>query len=139
MANLKQVVTDLRQWLGGHSSISETTFGDVNEVDLSTRTDFPLAHIIPLSTDYEGGVAQHNFQILFLDKFLVSEEDKIDVLDRMNEVASDFSAALENGTILTIVNETTYENAEVMYDQLVNRLYGYSMNVGIRVQRDLSC
>ena len=44
MTDLKTVTTTITNWLKNHATINEVTLGDVNEIDMTSQADFPLAH-----------------------------------------------------------------------------------------------
>lgn len=141
MADLKTVTLGLTDWLKGHGSINEVTLGDLSEVDITTITNFPLAHVIPIGTAYNGPTAIHEYQVLILSTYDNSVEVQIEVLSNMELVVSDLDNALNTGTLYTdIVAQATLGNtADIMYDQFVNRLYGYSITVKVIVERNTSC
>ena len=131
MGVYKTVTNTIKNWLSNNDAINEVTLGDIREVDLSTHTNFPLAHIIYIDNDYEDGYSTYNYQILFLDTFF-DEDAKLDILDDMNEVVAEFVKALTNGTLFNAsIRIDTAPTAVVMYDQLQNRLYGWSLTFGI--------
>lgn len=135
MAQFKIVTGEIENWFAGNAVINEVTKGDINEVDLSTHTDFPLAHIIYLGTEYGDGYTTYNYQILLLDTFEESsEESKVDVLDTLDEVMAQFVSSLNRGTLFNSqIRVVVDPPADVLYDQMQNRLYGWSLNVGLLV------
>ena len=121
-------------WFGSHPIIEEVTHGDIGEVDLSSHTSFPLAHIIYLDTSYDEGVTQFTYQILLLDTYTEGTDDKIEVLDRMSEVATEFMSGIYRGSLFnSLIRVNTVPTSAIMYDQLGNNLYGISLQVDIKV------
>lgn len=134
MGSFKTVLDTITIWLINHDGINEVTNGDINEVDLSTNTNFPLVHIIYTTTNYSQGYNIYNYQILFLDTYFEDKDNKIEILDNMNEIVTQFVKSLTNGSLFNSqVRVDTTPSSQVMYDQLQNRLYGWSLNVGIMV------
>ena len=134
MGLYKETTDIITSWLQNHGTINEVTLGDVREVDLSTHTNFPLVHVIILNNDYDNGYSTYNYQYLFLDTFHDSDNTKLEILDEMNEVVTDFISALNNGTMLnSAIRISSVATGEVMYNQLQNKLYGWSLEFGIDV------
>jgi hypothetical protein len=140
MATLKEVTVALTSWLQNHNKVNEVTFGDVTEADISTRTNFPLAHLIPLNTEFNENTTVHTYQLLVLSTFQERIEDKIDVLSDMNSIVSDLVSAFNIGGIMDFsYGIETSTTAQVMYDQMANRLYGYSLEFVITVAKEPIC
>ena len=135
MGLYKDTTVIITDWLQNHGSINEVTLGDVREVDLSTHTNFPLCHVIILNNDYDNGYSTYNYQFLFLDTFYEGGSNtKLDILDEMNEVVVDFITALNHGTMLnSVITVSSVATGEVMYDQLQNKLYGWSLEFGLDI------
>jgi len=127
-------------YLQGHSEVNSVTFGDGNEVDLSTHTDFPLVHVIPISSLFGEGITTHSYQVLFLNTFKESIEDKIEVLDLMNKTANEFAQSARGGILfseqITAIGTFT---ADIIYNDRINKLYGWSLNIGFIVPNNLNC
>jgi hypothetical protein len=120
------------------NAINEVTHGDINQVDLTQHTNFPLAHIIYTVTGYQDGFNTYNYQILLLDTYYDNLEDRLDVLDAMSEVATQFVSACNNGSIFNQqVQVSAIPTGDIMYDQLQNRLYGISLNIVLLVPSGL--
>lgn len=138
MGQFKELTETMETWFSNHGSIEEVTKGDVQEVDLSTRTNFPLVHIIYLDMVPDNGFTTYNYQVLFLDTYSEAGEDKLEVLDRMGEVVTQFTQAVYSGGLFSRQIRVAVEpSADVMYDALQNRLYGWSLNVGLKVPNNL--
>lgn len=134
MGQFKTLTEALISWLEGNAVINAVTIGDIGEVDLSTHTDFPLAHIIYDTPTYTEGVTEFTYQVLLLDTYVEGTDEKIDVIDRMSEVATSLVAALYSGTVLDRrVRVNTDPTSQIMYDQLGNRLYGISLQLDLKV------
>jgi hypothetical protein len=128
-------------WFKADAIINEVTSGDVSEVDLSTHTDFPLAHVIYTVPTFLNGFNSYSYQILLLDKFELAHEEKIPVIDQMAFVASTFMAQL-NGQGLGVDRRIRWSNSPasaVIYDQFANRLYGISLEIVVKVPSDINC
>ena len=125
-------------YLQGHAEVQEVTFGDGGEVDISTHTSFPLVHVIPINSLFGEGITTHNYQILFLDTFKESIEDKVEVLDLMNTIARDFVSSARQGILfneqITVTGSST---ADIIYNDRLNKLYGYSVTIAILTPSNL--
>jgi len=139
MGLYKETTDIITSWLQNHGTINEVTLGDVREVDLSTHSNFPLVHVIILNNDYDNGYSTYNYQYLFLDTFFEGGENtKLDILDEMNEVVTDFISALNHGSMLnSAITVSSVATGEVMYNQLQNKLYGWSLEFGLDVPNDV--
>ena len=134
MGVFKSTVEILTAWFDGHASINEVTFGDITQVDITSETDFPLAHIIPLKTTYKEGFSELNFNIRIVSTYESYQDEVVDILDNAHEVLVDFVASIYNGTLFSEqMRVATDPSAEVVYDAHGNRLYGYMINVNIKV------
>ena len=120
------------------NAINEVTHGDVNQVDLTSITNFPLAHIIYTTTGYQEGFNTYDYEILLLDTYYDNADDRLDVLDTMSEVATQFVSACNNGSIFNQqVQVSVVPSGEIMYDQLQNRLYGIRLTITLLVPSGL--
>ena len=138
MGTFKDTTNIITNWFDSSDGINEVTTGDIQEVDLSTHTDFPLAHVIYLNTGYQEGFNTYNYQILLLDTFNEATDNRIDVVDAMNEVATQFVSACDKGIIFNSqIRIQIRPTGQIMYDQLQNRLYGISLNLTLQVPTGL--
>jgi len=127
-------------YLQGHSEVQEVTFGDGGEVDISTHTSFPLVHVIPLSSNIGEVITIYNYQILFLNTFQESIEDKIEVLDLMAGIAGDFASSLNSGILFQDqLRVSGNSGSDVIYNDRLNKLYGWSLTVNITVPSGINC
>jgi hypothetical protein len=134
MGVLKDVTNIIESWLIGDDRINEVTKGDSNEIDITAQTNFALAHIIYNTTSYSDGYTTLNYNIQLLDTFFENVDDKLDVLDKMNEVASQFSSAVHQGSLFNSqIRALVDPTGTIIYDQLQNRLYGISINISLQV------
>ena len=132
MAVLKQITEIMENWFINYDGVNEITKGDASEIDLTTITNFPLVHIVYLNTGYANSYSTINYQVYLLDTYYENDDNKLDILDNMNEVATQFVSACNNGSIY---NSQIRLNADptgvIQYDQLKNRLYGISLNISL--------
>ena len=130
MTTYQSITEKLIAWFNSNANINEVTFGDFNEVDLSTHTDFPLVHIVPLATNYLGQTIAFNYQIILFDK-MHDTDTSIIPLSNMEHVAREFMnyCYLNKYEIRSTIGQLTIDP---VYDQRINRLYGWSFgNVAI--------
>jgi hypothetical protein len=134
MGQFKDITNLIESWLDGHDDINEVTKGDSNEIDITAQTHFALAHIIYDTTSYSDGYNTYNYNIQLLDTFFENADDKLDVLDKMDGVASQLVSALNQGSLFNSqIQVTTDPSGTIIYDQLKNRLYGVSLSVSLQV------
>jgi len=134
MGQFKDITKLIENWLDGHDDINEVTKGDSNEIDITAQTNFALAHIIYDTTSYSDGYSTYNYEIQLLDTFFENADNKLDVLDKMDGVASQFVSALNQGSLFNAqIRVLTEPTGTIIYDQLKNRLYGVSLSVSLQV------
>jgi hypothetical protein len=134
MGSFKEATTIITDWFENNAVIKDVTLGDIGEVDLSVHTDFPLAHVIYDTTQYNEGYTALTYQIMLLDKFVSGEDDKLDIIDRMNTVATEFMNSIYQGTVFSRrVHVNSVPTSQIVYDQLENRLYGISLQIDVKV------
>lgn len=139
MGVLKNTTNLITNWFDNSDAINEVTKGDVNEIDISTLTNFPLAHIIYGNANYLDGYSTLTYNIQLLDTFFENKDDKLDVLDAMNELATQFVSACNKGSIFNSqVRVFTTPTGTVVYDQLKNRLYGVSLSITLQIPNGLT-
>jgi len=132
-------ITDIIiEWHENHGDINEVTFGDASEVDSTTHTDFPLVHLIPLSTAYPEGYVNFTFQILYLDINDGSRDERRAVLSFMNKVCNEFVKANQSGSLYDeLFRITAVPGADVIYRGHENILFGWSLSYEVSVPNQL--
>ncbi len=126
----------LKNWFQGNAVINEVQWGDVNELDTTTITDFPLAYIIHTGIDSDGNTANFKFQIILVTTLQKEYDDEPNkAFDLLADVIIDFIRAGN----YTITDENMYGDIEAIYDQRGNRLYGYMLDVETRVKTTKEC
>lgn len=134
MGQFKEATTVITDWFENNDVIEEVTLGDIGEVDLSTHTNFPLAHVIYDTTQYNEGFTAITYQIMLLDTYVEGTDEKLDVIDAMNEVATQFMSAVYQGSVFNRrVRVNSVPTSQIVYDQLGNRLYGISLQIDVKV------
>lgn len=134
MGQFKDITNLIENWLDGSDDINEVTKGDSNEIDVTAQTNFPLAHIVYDTTSYADGYNTYNYNIQLLDTFFENADDKLDVLDRMDGVASQFVSACNQGSLFNAqIRVLTDPSGTIIYDQLKNRLYGVNLSISLQV------
>ena len=139
MSKLKDITNLMETWFNGNGTINEVTVGDESEIDISSETNFPLVHIIYNNASYDEGYTTYNYRIVLLDTYFVEQDNKIDIIDAMDEVAAQFVSAVYHGSIFNQqirINDAT-PGSTVMYDQLKNRLYGVSLTLSLQLPNGL--
>ena len=145
MGIFKETTDEIMGWLKGHGEINTVEFGDANEFDTSTITDFPYSYLIPIKITSRESLAVMTYQILFTDIYESSDEnyqsgsdrykEKLKVLDKMAGVAIDFQRAFELNTTVLQENLT----ADVVYDQRQNRVYGWMFEFSLTKPNIINC
>lgn len=139
MAVYKETVEILTTWFNGHGNINEVTFGNEQQVDITSETDFPLVHIMPQKTLYGESQTEINFKIKVLTTYESDEEELIDVLDMTHAVFVDFVRDLWNGALFSaLIRVSTDPIAEVVYDEHNNRLYGHTLDIKLKMPPTIS-
>jgi len=129
MGTFKNTLSEITTWLNGNGEINSTSFGDINELDLDKATNFPIAHIIPLGFSSGENLVAYNYQILFLDN-KHTQDEVIDVLDRMATAAQQFVKAMSTGSLYgSNIQVTADQSTDIIYDQYQNRLYGWTISL----------
>ncbi len=134
MGSFKQCTDTLMSYLQGMDHINTVTFGDASEFDTSKATNYPLAHLIPVSTLLTEGFTSYSYQILFTNIYRSSKDDKIEVMDRMAQAVEILHKALDRGSLFDSQIRTGATNtADPIYDERQNRVYGWSLSLEVTV------
>jgi len=142
MGSFKTATDKMVTWFSGHSQINNVTFGDINEIDVTTITDFPLAHVIPLQSTGDSNISKYSYQIMILDKYetindtdSLLKDSKVQVLDDLNTILEDFKLAFTgDGTFVL-----KHSASQIMYDLKINRLYGWVIAVEVTLPSEGNC
>ena len=121
---------DLKGWLEGNATINEVQWGDVNEFDTTTITNFPLAYIIHTGMNSEGAITTFKFQIILATTL----QEETDTANKAFDLLADVVIDLVRSGQYTIENQHRYNDADVVYDQRANRVYGYVFDVDITIK-----
>ena len=72
------ILTKLKEELDADPFTNTTTEGDLNSVDLSKQTIFPLTHIIVNGATFRSNIIAYNISILAMDVVDFSKEETTD-------------------------------------------------------------
>ena len=136
--------------------LTETiTIGDIDKIDLSKRTIFPLAHIFPSSGSFNGSTISINVDIWFVDVVDYSQDNAKDqndpykgfnnvqdVLNTQMALANLLAQKAKRGSLwdsnIKLEDSPTFQ---ITHDQFENLLFGVvlSMNVILNNDETLIC
>ena len=124
---------ELISWFEGHGEVNEVGFGDANEFDTSTITDFPYVFIIPSSLNPKGATTTFIYQILVTD--VLNEGTPKIALNRTADIVIDFFKAKG----IDVEVEYNLGQNDVIYDARGNRVYGWSFDYEVTVKTIKEC
>lgn len=134
---LKTIIENIRATALGIDGINEVSFGDANQLDLSTITSYPLLHISPVSIEHSGAISTVSLQLtLVAQADDETEASRIDAVSSANLLMSTLLNSLYQSSTLQLPAATS---TDVVYDQFANRLYGFTSLVAVLTERDLLC
>lgn len=136
MGAFKTRVQQMKDWFQGLPEVNEVSFGDASMIDTSSRTSFPLVHIIPISSTYENNIGAHVFQIIIVSTNHTGDE-VIDTLDLTNQIAGEFVAYASSSIVFGTLSKVSAVPAQTLYDKFKNRLYGYNLTFELRFPTEL--
>ena len=125
----KNTTQDIMDWFDNNGEVNEVGFGDSNEFDISTITNFPYVFVIPQAILPQGATTKFTYQILVTD-VLDATEEPIEALNRTADIIISYAKA--KGVVVEI--ESLVNNTDVIYDQRSHRVFGWFFNYDITVK-----
>lgn len=129
--------------------VGNVTFGDINDVDLSKRTSFPLSHFIVDSARYQSQVITFTINLICMDVVDISKEDSTDlfigndnehdVLNTQLQVIVNLLDKLKTGQLyLDEYQLDSDPTIEPFTDRFDNKLAGWAVSFDVDVANDNS-
>lgn len=151
MNNLYQVLDELREFMLLSDFTNMVTFGEVSELDIEKKTNFPLAHISIESVDINETYIDFNINLIVCDVVDVSKEepnDKFlgnnniqDILNAQLKVLTDVFNFFNRGDLRDnrfITSNETF-NATPFLDKFENQLAGWESSISLRSAMQDKC
>jgi hypothetical protein len=128
---------------------SSVTFGDINEVDLSKRSSFPLSHFIVDSARYQSQTITFTINLICMDIVDISKEDSTDlfigndneqdVLNTQLQVIVNLLDKLKTGQLYSDKYQLDSDpTIEPFTDRFDNKLAGWAVSIDVNVVNDNS-
>ena len=151
MNNLYQILDDLRELLLASPFTNEVTFGQIDEVDLNKKTNFPLVHLNIEDVVINETTIDFNLNLIACDILDVNKEiaaDKFlgnnnmqDILNTQLSVVTDVSNFFRRGDLRDNNFMFTEESvlATPFLDDYENQLAGWESTITIRTRMQDKC
>lgn len=151
MNNLYQILDELRALLLAGQFTNEVTFGQIDEVDLNKKTNFPLVHLNIEDVVIDENTIDFNLNLIACDILDVSKEiaaDKFlgnnnmqDILNTQLKVIADVSNFFRRNDLSDGNFMFTEESlvATPFLDDYENQLAGWETNITIRTRMQDKC
>lgn len=151
MNNLYQVLDELRQFLLLSDFTNTVSFGEVTEVDLAKKTNFPLVHLTIQDVTIDEMYIDFRLNMIACDIVDVSKEDASDIflgndnvqdiLNAQLKVITDAFNFFNRGDLrenkFVMVGESV--NATPFLDRLENQLAGWEATITLRSAMQDKC
>lgn len=141
MGTYLSVVNALSDWLINNGEINEVTSGTANDLDISTHTTFPLAHIITTSKSYATSLVTYNIQVIVVTNVLepAEQSDRDDALDLTDKITNQLVKAYEGGSFFDMqMRVGTASPSDLIYKDRQNLLYGWALNLAVSTPNNLN-
>ena len=141
MGSYLDVKNSLQSWLEGNGEINEVTSGTANDLDINTKTNFPLAHIIITSKSYGEALVTYNLQVIVVTNVSepAEQSDRDNALDLTDRITNQLVKAYEQGSLYSLqLRVGTSTPADLLYKDRQNLLYGWAVNLAITTPNDLN-
>lgn len=143
------ILTKIKTELDNDPFTNTTTEGNLNDIDLSKQTIFPLTHIVVNNATFQQNVIQYNITILAMDVVDFSKEETTDKF-RGNDNTQDIyntQIALLNRLYEKLRRGNLYDDnyqvdgnptCEPFTDRFENTLAGWSCSFNILVPNEMT-
>jgi hypothetical protein len=139
----------MKEALADEPFVNTVTYGNIDDVDLSKQSIFPLSHVIVNNTSIQEQTLTFNISILAMDIVDVSKkatkdlfrgnDNEQDVLNTQLAVLTRIAALLKRGDLYTdkfqLAGDVT---CEPFVDRFENKLAGWTGTYSILVQNDMT-
>ncbi len=144
------LVTDtIKTQLLADPNVNTVSFGNIQDVDLSKQTIFPLSHVIINSVSFLDKRLNFNISVISMDVVDVSKEETTDIfrgnnneqdiLNTQLEVQNRLIQELKRGDLYTNQYQVVSEpNTEPFSDRFENEVAGWAVTFDVITNNDIS-
>lgn len=149
MKGFYNVMQKIKKALEDEPFVNTVTYGNIDDVDLSKQSIFPLSHVIVNNTSIQEQTLTFNISILAMDIVDVSKkatkdlfrgnDNEQDVLNTQLAVLTRIAALLKRGDLYTDKFQLDGDvTCEPFVDRFENKLAGWTGTYSILVQNDMT-
>ena len=141
MGTYLSVVNTLSEWLKGNGELNEVSSGTANDLDISTHTDFPLAHIITTSKSYGSSLVTYNLQVIVVTTVCdpAEQSDRDEALDLTDKITNQLVKAYEHGSFFDMQFRIgSASPSDLIYKDRQNLLYGWALSLAVTTPNNLN-
>ena len=144
------LVTDtIKTQLLADPNVNTVSFGNIQDVDLSKQTMFPLSHVIVNSVSFLDKRLNFNISVISMDVVDVSKEETTDIfrgnnneqdiLNTQLEVQNRLIQELKRGDLYTSQYQVVSDpNTEPFSDRFENEVAGWAVTFDVITNNDIS-
>ena len=144
------LVTDtIKTQLLADPNVNTVTFGNIQDIDLSKQTMFPLSHVIVNSVSFLDKRLNFNISVISMDVVDVSKEETTDIfrgnnneqdiLNTQLEVQNRLIQELKRGDLYTSQYQVVSDpNTEPFSDRFENEVAGWAVTFDVVTNNDIS-
>ncbi len=144
------LVTDtIKTQLLADPNVNTVSFGNIQDVDLSKQTIFPLSHVIINSVSFLDKRLNFNISVISMDVVDVSKEqttnifrgnnNEQDILNTQLEVQNRLIQELKRGDLYTSQYQVVSDpNTEPFSDRFENEVAGWAVTFDVITNNDIS-
>jgi hypothetical protein len=131
---LKKIIQTIQNLCESHRQISDFRFGDFWEFDVNGDIKYASSflELINASINQSDRYTTYNFRIYFFDRVMSGEENELDVLSDMSDVAIDFAAMIIDPAFdddFDASAGTMQKMTETLGDMVAGFVLDFSINV----------
>lgn len=149
MTGFYNVLEQIKDALNAEPFVNTITYGNIDDVDLSKQSIFPLSHIIVNNTTVQEKTLTFSISILAMDIVDISKQESTDifrgndneqdVLNTQLALLTRISALLKRGTLYSDKYQLDGDvTCEPFVDRFENKLAGWTGTFTIVVQNDMT-
>ena len=149
MKGFYNITNQLKTSLVAEPFCNTVTFGNIDEVDLTKQTIFPLSHIIVNSATIGTKTTNFNISILSMDivdisksetaDIFVGNDNEQDILNTQLSLQTRVINQLQKGDLYTNLFQIEGDvTCEPFVDRFENKLAGWTATFDVLVQNDMT-
>ena len=149
MKGFYNITNQLKTSLVAEPFCNTVTFGNIDEVDLTKQTIFPLSHIIVNSATIGTKTINFNISILSMDivdisksetaDIFVGNDNEQDILNTQLSLQTRVINQLQKGDLYTNLYQIEGDvTCEPFVDRFENKLAGWTATFDVLVQNDMT-